>query len=203
VKLAALLALASALAFAAPKIVYTKTFPGSNPAYVEITIVPSGDTTYRETPDDDPETLKLGAESAAAIFDLAARLDHFKHPVESGLKVANLGAKVLRWEDGEENHEVKFNYSLDENARTLHDWFERITESERVYLILKRAIRHDRLGVNDAVIAVETEWNTHRLVAIEQILPLLDQVSGNEAFMHIARERAAQTAEAMRAKAKS
>ncbi len=201
-RFAALLALC-AVAGAAPRITYTKSFPGSNPAYIEITVEPSGDVTYKEAADDEPEILKLSPASATEIFDLAARLDHFKNPIESGLKVANMGAKVFRWEDGAEKHEVKFNYSLDENARLLHDWFERITESERLFLTLKRAVRHDKLGVNDAVIAVQTEWNAKRLVALDQFLPLLDQVANNEVYMHIARERAAEIAEAIRGKGKS
>ena len=34
------------------------------------------------------------------MFELAERLDHFKKPLESGLKVANMGEKTLRWEGG-------------------------------------------------------------------------------------------------------
>ncbi len=186
----------------APRIVYTKSFPGSVPAYVEITIERSGDAAYKETADDDPETFKLNADSIAEIFGLAARLDYFKTPIESGLKVANMGAKTFRWEDGTEKHEVKFNYSTDENAKALHDWFERIGESERLFLLLKREVRHDRLGVNDAMISVQAQWNRKRLASPEQFLPLLDQVAANEALMHIARERAAIVAEGIRARQK-
>ena len=56
--------------------------------------------TIKETPDDDPETFQLEDQAVATIFDLAEKLDHFKRPVESGLKVANMGAKTFRWEDG-------------------------------------------------------------------------------------------------------
>ena len=34
------------------------------------------------------------------MFDLAEKLDQFKHPIESGLKVANMGTKTFRFEDG-------------------------------------------------------------------------------------------------------
>ncbi len=40
--------------------------------------------------------------------------------------------KTFRWEDGAETSEQKFNYSLDENAKALDDWFEAITESEQL-----------------------------------------------------------------------
>jgi hypothetical protein len=58
----------------------------------------SGEALYKESPDDNPEKLQLGAEAAATMFALASSLDHFKHPLESGLKVANMGAKTFRWE---------------------------------------------------------------------------------------------------------
>jgi hypothetical protein len=188
---------AAVLAAATPRIVYTKSFPGSNPEYVEISIDRSGAATYKEAADDDPETFKLDAESTAGIFDLANRLGHFKTPLESGLKVANMGAKTFRWEDGDQKSEVKFNYSQDENAKALHDWFERITESERLLAVLRRAVRHDRLGVNDAVLAIQASWR--RLAAPEQFLPLLEQVAANEAYIHMARERAAELIDAIHA----
>jgi hypothetical protein len=185
-----------------PRIVFSRSFPGSVPPYFEISIDRSGDAGYKETADDDPETFKLNPESTAEIFNLAAKLNHFKTPLESGLKIANMGVKTFRWEDGEGagevKSEVKFNYSLDENAKALHDWFERIAESERLFIILRRAARHDRLGVNDAVVSVQSLWDRRRLASPEQFLPLLDQIAGNEVYMHMARERAAQIADAIR-----
>jgi hypothetical protein len=191
----------AAMAFAADsaRIVYIKSFPGSVPAYVEIAVDRSGAVAYKETADDDPETFKLDPDSTTQIFDLAQRLDHFAHPIESGLKVANMGAKTFRWEDGDTKHEVKFNYSLDENAKSLHDWFEKITESERLLVDFRRAVRHDRLGVNEALVNIQASWERKRLAGAEQFLPLLDQVAKNDIYMHMSRERAAQLAEAIRA----
>jgi len=198
---------AAALVFTAfagdgPRVVYIKSFPGSVPAYVEIAIDKSGAVSYKEAADDDPDTFTLDASSTAEIFDLSQKLDHFAHPLESGLKVARMGEKTFRWEDGGEKHEVKFNYSLDENAKTLHDWFERITETERLLADFKRAVKHDRLGVNEALVNIQATWDRKRLAGAEQFLPLLDQVAKNDAFMHMSRERAAQLAEAIRAAAK-
>lgn len=186
------------------KIVYTKSFPGSSPAYVNITLDRGGDVSYREDADDDPEKFKLETPSTEVIFDLAARLDHFKHPLESGLKVANMGVKTFRWEEGAASSEQKFNYSLDENAKALHDWFEAITETERLFAELKRAARHDKLGVHDALIHIEQIWMQRRLTGADQFLPLLDQIAQNEIYLHMARQRAAMLGEAIRAsKAKS
>jgi hypothetical protein len=182
------------------RIVYTKSFPGSSPAYVSITVERSGAVSYKEDKDDDdPEKFQLEDSGTEVMFDLAARLDHFKHPLESGLKVANMGVKTFRWEDGGEASEQKFNYSLDENAKALHDWFEAITETERLFAELKRSARHDKLGVLDALINIGGTWDRRRLTGAEQFLPLLDQIAQNEIYLHMARQRAAILGEAIRA----
>ena len=182
-----------------PRISYTKIFPGSDPAYMATTIDRNGAVTYRETKDEEPEMFQLEADAVKAIFDLADKLDHFKKPLESGLKVAKTGDKTFRWENGAEASETKFNYSLDENAKTLQDWFERISESERALMLLRRNIRFDKLGVNDAVLRIDTAWSQKRLVGREQFLPLLDRVAKNDTFINLARERAARLATTMRA----
>jgi hypothetical protein len=200
VKRFVLLAAIAGVAFGAdgPRVSYTKSFPGSDPAYMAATVDKDGATTYRETKDEEPETFKLEPEPVQAIFDLADKLDHFKRPLESGLKVAKTGDKTFRWENGTEASEVKFNYSLDENAKLLQDWFERISESERAMMNLRRAIRFDKLGVNDAVLRVDTDWSQKRLVGREQFLPLLDRIAKNEGFVNLARDRAARLADALR-----
>jgi hypothetical protein len=200
-RLLSLVALAGAVASAAdaPRVSFTKVFPGSDPAYMAVTVDKDGSTTYREAKDEEPETFKLEPEAAAAIFSLADKLDHFRHPLESGLKVAKTGDKTFRWENGSESNEAKFNYSNEEDARILQDWFERISESERAMMGLRRAIRFDRLGVNDAVLRVDMLWSQKRLVGRDQFLPLLDRVAKNQAFVNLARDRAARMANEMRA----
>jgi len=183
-----------------PRIVYMKTFPGSTPAYFAVTIDRTGSATYNESQDpDNAEHLQIEEKATMNIFELAQKLDHFKNPLESGLKVANMGQKVLRWEDGAERHESKFNYSTSEDAKALNDQFERISESARLMVELGRVMKHDRLGVNDAMVKIQIAWDNKRLVGTAQLLPLLDQVAKNESFVHIARERAAQLVDAIHA----
>jgi hypothetical protein len=45
---------------------------------------------------------------------------------------------------------------------------------------------------------VEATRERNRLVAPEQFLPLLDRIVKNESYLHMARERAANMAEAIR-----
>jgi hypothetical protein len=192
-------AASTALAADSPRLVYTKVFPGSTPAYASVTIDRSGAASYKEAADEEePEKFQVEETATRQIFDLADKLDHFKRPLESGLKVANMGQKTFQWEDGTARSEAKYNYTTDENATALQDWFERITESERLILDFRRVIRHDKLGVNQAVLSIQAQWDRKRLVGTAQFLPLLDEVAKNETYIHMARERAAQLGDAIR-----
>lgn len=192
---------AAGLLAAGERITYSKNFPGSSPAFVAIMVESSGDAEYKEAEDDNaPAKLKLEPEEAAAMFELARKLDRFQQPLESGLKVANLGLKTLRWEESGARWEQKFNYSLNEDARALVAWFEKITDTEQLYFQLERAVKYDRLGVNKAVLQLNAAWDRKGLVAVEQFLPLLDRVAKNEGFLNMARDRAAALAEAFRSR---
>lgn len=183
-----------------PRITFSKSFAGSAPAFFAITVERSGAATYNESTDpDNAEPLQLEAHATDEMFALADKLEHFRKPLESNLKVANMGMKTLRWEQGAQASESKFNYTSVEDAKLLSDWFERIGESARLILELRRAIKHDRLGVNDAILSIQTLWKNGRLVGTAQLLPLLDEVAGNEVYIHMARERAAQIADGIRA----
>lgn len=206
-KFAAALLLTAALGIAGaqevPRITFSKSFPGSQPAFFLITVEQTGVGSYNESEDpDNAEKLQLEASVTGEIFQMAERLDHFKTPLESGLKVANMGVKTLRWEAGGESREAKFNYSTNEDTKLLADRFEGIAECARTLLELRRSIRHDRLGVNAAVLKIQGLWNDKRLVATADFLPVLDQVANNEVYIHMARERAAQIADAIRARSK-
>lgn len=193
---------AGLLAAEAPKISYSKSFPGSSPAYVAITVERSGQTEYKESPDEDkPLQFQLTTKEVEEIFALADQLGRFTRPLESNLKVANTGVKTFRYQSGGENNEVKFNYSLDADARLLWDWFERITETERHYLNLERAARYDRLGVNQALLGLEASHDRNRVVAPQQFIKLLERIAKNESYIRMARARAASLAEAFRSSA--
>jgi hypothetical protein len=193
------LAALAAPAADAPRITYTKSFPRSSPAYVEISVQKNGAVEYREATDDEnPFKFQLTDKECAGIFDLADQLGHFTRPLDANLKVAFTGTKIFRWEQGSEKHEVKFNYSQDPAAQQLWDWFERITESEQRLAILDRAVKFDKLGVNDALLQLEAARDRNRLIGSAQFLPLLDRIVKNESYLHMARERAANLADAIR-----
>lgn len=189
------------LAFAADsqRLFFSKSFPGSVPAYIEIALDRTGNTTYKEAADDDrPLKFQVADSDVNEIFGLADKLGRFNHPLEAPVKVAFMGMKTFRFENGSEKGEVKFNYSEDLDAQALLDWFERISETEQHLINLERAVKYDKLGVNQALLLLQISFERKRLVAAQQLLPMLDRVAKNDVYMHMARERAAGLAEAIR-----
>lgn len=193
IMIAGLLAACSAWAAGSPTLVFTKSFPGSTPAYEFVSVDRTGALLYKESPtDDQPVATHLAAADVAVLFDEAQKLGYFKSPLESGLKVANTGKKTFRYLD--ENGaatETTFNYSTDPTARLLLDKFEQIAASERAYLDLDRTIHFDKLGVNDALAQIEALWLQHTLAAPQQFIPFFNRIIGHESFMHLVRDRAA------------
>ena len=83
------------------RIFFSKSFPGSAPEYFEVLLEETWKAVYRDSPnDEDPLRFDLPAEDANEIFTLAGKLQFFKKPLESKLKVANTGVKTLRYESG-------------------------------------------------------------------------------------------------------
>jgi hypothetical protein len=198
----AILVCCSALCAADARLFFSKSFPGSVPDYVAITVTPTGAVEYKEAVDDErPLKLQLSAGEAAEMFALADKLDHFKHPLESPLKVAQMGKKTFRYENGAEKAEVTFNFSEDLDARALADWFERISETGQSYWTLERAVKYDKLGVNKALLQFTIAIDRKRLVSPQLFLPMLDRVAKNDSYLNMARTRAANLADSIRAAA--
>ncbi|HEY3741884.1 MAG TPA: hypothetical protein VGL53_18665, partial [Bryobacteraceae bacterium] len=81
-----------------------------------------------------------------------------------------------------------------------YDWFERIAESTERYLALERAVKYEKLGVNQELLLLQAAGERGRLVAYEMFLPLLDRIIKNDSYMHMARERASEMADSIRAR---
>ena len=134
----------------------------------------------------------MSAAATAPLFEMADKLNHFRTPLESGLKVANTGKKSFRYEDGDGgNSQTVFNYSVNPDAQHLLEKLEEIASTERSYLDLDRTVHFDKLGVNDSLSEIEALWLHKQLAAPAQFIPLLDRVIAHESFMHLARDRAA------------
>ena len=72
----------------------------------------SGALEYKESPTDDQPVKARSNRLTSPLFSLAGKLEFFRPPLESGLKVANTGKKTFRYEqESGPPTETIFNYS--------------------------------------------------------------------------------------------
>ena len=190
---------ASLAAAGEPQLFFSRSFPGSAPEYFDVALQRSGAVEYREAPDEaDPLKLQLTQAETDSIYLLVGKLDDFGRSVESPAKVAFMGKKTLRFDDGQRKNAITFNYTEDPAAREVTAWFERIAESARDLSDLERAAKYDKLGVVKSLQIIQSALDGNRLVGAQQFLPMLDRIAANSTYMHTARARASEIAEAIR-----
>lgn len=182
---------------------YRRIFKSSTPEFIEIKIYEDSDTGSYEIRqlDEDPGAtpFQIGSAIRARIFQLAGQLNDFKgQDLDVHRKIANLGAKTFRWERGAEAYEVTFNYTVNPEATQLLQICEGLAREQELIDLLQRRMKYDRLGVNDALLELETDFTKGVLPEPNRVLPLLDQISRDSRFLEIARERARALAERIR-----
>jgi hypothetical protein len=186
-----------------PKLTFRRIFKSSSPEFIEISVrADSDDASYEiRQLDDDPGAARFQVSSAlrSTMFALAGQLNDFQgQDLDVHRKIANLGEKTFRWEQGSETHEVKFNYTLNSTASQLLQIFEGLARQQELLSLLERRMKYDRLGINDALLQFETELNRKLLPEPERALPTLDQIAGDARFVEIGRQRARTLAERIR-----
>jgi len=183
-------------------ITYRRVFKSSTPEFIELKISDQGKATYdiRQLDEDaDPEPFEVGPAVQKRIFDLAAELKYFAIAnLDIQKKIANLGQKTFRYQNGAEVHETSFNYTLNPSATQLMQVFEGLAKQQQDLVLLQRQAKFDRLGVNDALMQFESDMDHRLLPEPERLLPILDQVAADSHFVEIARSRARALAERIR-----
>jgi hypothetical protein len=185
------------------KLSFRRVFKESAPEFIEITVAQDTDKATYEIRqlDEDPEKLpfEVSAPLRAKMFDLAGQMNHFQgQDLDVHRKIANLGEKTFRWEQGVEVHEAKFNYTLNTAAAQLLQIFEGLARQQELVVLLERRMKYDRLGINDALLQFESDFNRNLLPEPQRALGALDQIAGNSQFVEIARQRARNLAERIR-----
>jgi hypothetical protein len=206
--LMSVLCLSAALALAAPapagsRMTYRRVFKSSSPEFIQIVVHDDSDAATYEIRqlDDDPASspFEVSAALRAKMFDLATQLKHFQgQDLDVHRRIAYLGEKTFRWESGSEVHETKFNYTLNSAAAQLLQIFEGLARQQEHVDLIARRMKYDRLGINDALLQFESDFNRGLLPEPQRVLPILDQIAGDPKFVDIARQRARLLAERIR-----
>jgi hypothetical protein len=197
-----LCAAASAASDSASTVTFRKVFKSSYPEFVEIKVNQSGAGTYDIRQLDEaakPEPFQVGAPLVDKIFSLTARLHNFQGvDLEVHKRLASLGEKTLRYEGAGVTHEVTFNYTLDPAGTELTNLFENLSRQEGDLSDLTRTMRYDRLGVNDVLAQIESDYNGNLLPEPERFVASLDQLAADTKYIDVARERARRLSDRIR-----
>jgi hypothetical protein len=182
---------------------YRRVFKSSVPEFIEIRIQQNSNAATYEIrqleEDPSPTPFEIGSPLRSKIFQLISDLRYFKGmDLDVHRKIANLGEKTFRWDDGAESNEVKFNYTLNTAAAQLLQICEGLARQQELIELLERRMKYDRLGVNDALLQFEDALNKGELPEPQRALPLLEQIGQDDRFVEIARQRARALAERLR-----
>jgi hypothetical protein len=185
------------------KLTFRRIFPASTPEFIEITVREDSDAATYEIRqlEEDPGSAPFEVSPAlrAKMFGYAAELHHFQGlDLDVHRKIANLGEKTFRWEQGNKKFETKFNYTLNSPATQLLLIFEGLARQQEHFVLLSRRMKYDRLGINDALLQFESDFNRGLMPEPSRLLPLLEQISNDSKFVEIARQRARNLADRVR-----
>lgn len=176
------------------KLFFSRDFPGSVPEYFNVTVHTDGKVEYREAPDeDDPLEFQASDKDVSRLFEISEKLGYFEEALTRPKReTAFTGDKILRYikADGAST-EAAFVAADDDSVQELVTWFLRVADTEWHRINIDRAIQFDRLGVNKAILQFHAAFDRGRIVAPEQFLPLLQNISNDMKIVHLARSRAA------------
>lgn len=177
-------------------------FKSSSPEFIEVKVNQAGECAFDIRQLDEPpgpQPFDVGEAVRAKLFELAAQLNYFRNvELDVRRRIANLGEKTFRYERAGQAHEVRFNYTLNAAANQLMQIFEGLARQQNHLTRLQRRMRHDRLGVNDALLHFESDLNRKILPEPERLLPTLEQIANDARFVEIARQRARALVERIR-----
>jgi hypothetical protein len=187
----------------AARLTFRRVFKLSTPELIEIVVREDSDAaTYeiRQLDDDAGSApFTIGAALRTKMFSLAGQLNHFEgQDLDVHRRIASLGEKTFRWQQGAVVHETKFNYTLNPAATQLLQIFEGLARQQEHFEILSRRMKYDRLGINDALMECDSDYSRGLLPEPQSLVPLLDQIGADSHIVDIARQRARNLADRIR-----
>lgn len=177
-----------------PTITFRRVFQGSTPEFVEIVVRQDGaaKADVRQLSDAPaPQEFMVSPAIRAQIFELAGQMKHFRGAdLDIHRRVANMGQKTLRWDNGAENYQTQYNYTADPRAAQLQKVFENLAQEQADLMMLEERVRYDRLGVNQGLDQFEDHLTRGSLPEPERFLAVLDRIAEDTRLIELARQRA-------------
>ena len=135
---------------------------------------------------------RINGSKVALLYNLFLQADFLNEAKNfaSQRKVADMGTKTIRFESGQRNREVTFNYTEDKTLQEINNFFENLDQQEKDLFELELALKYDRLGIPKKLDALEQEFSANRIVAPERFKPILEKISEDDSLINLARKEA-------------
>jgi len=105
-------------------------------------------------------------------------------------KVANMGLKTIRFENGSHAREVTFNYTEDKALQEIVDFFENLCQQEKALFEMNLALKYDRLGIPKRLDELDKSLTAKRIVDPGRFAPVLEKIYEDQQLMNLARTEA-------------
>ena len=177
-----------------PTITYRRVFAGSTPEFIEIAVRQDGaaKADVRQLSESaSPQDFMVGPAIRDQLFELARQMRNFQGAdLEVKRRVANMGQKTLRWDQGTETYQAQYNYTVDAKAGQLQKMFENLAQEQADLTMLEERLRYDRLGVNQGLDQFEDHLSRGALPEPGRFVAVLDRIAEDTRLIELARQRA-------------
>ncbi|MGI9101801.1 MAG: hypothetical protein ACR2IF_05080 [Terriglobales bacterium] len=183
-----------------PVVTFEFSFPGSDPGHFSIAVEPDGKAAFRadeiqagSTPAD-PYLLKFVVSDPARtrIFQLARALNFFQGDFQyrGGERIANMGAKTLRYDENDKHYSTAYNYSTNPAIQELTRIFQNMAATLQFGYRLTYLHRFDKLGLDGELKLVEDWAKDNRLGELQVLEAPLRDIFNDYSVLNISRRRA-------------
>jgi len=181
-------------------VTFSLDFPQSIPDHYALSVSSDGHATYdstgKLTPDSEPPDpfhldFTMSAANRARVFDLAARAKYFDGKVDSGkTNLANTGAKVLTYQDGQRNTKAAYNYSPVPAVQELTTLFQNISTTLEFSRRLDYYHHYQKLALEEELKQMEQMVKEKNLDELLAVAPILKTILADQSVMNVTRARA-------------
>jgi hypothetical protein len=180
-------------------VTFTLDFPESSPTHYSISVDEAGHARYECTGkiavDSEAEAYESEFEMSAGnrerIFTWAKQARYFAGEIDSGNhKLANTGAKLLSYQDGQRFTTARYNYSNLVAVQQLTALFQNMGGTLEFGRRLAYYHRYQKLALDDELKRMEAEAKNNELSEIQGVAPVLQEILDDPSVINVVRARA-------------
>jgi hypothetical protein len=185
---------------ASPSVTFKFDFPGADPEHYVLEISSGGHASYDsngkltlQSDAGDPFHLDFAVSEATRIrvFGLAQKAHYFEGKIDSGKKgLANTGAKVLIYKNGEKSTEAAYNYSPIQAVEELTALFQHLSTTLEFGRRLEYYRHYQKTALDAELKRMEEQSTEDNLQELAAVAPILQTIASDSSLMNVVRARA-------------